>query len=177
MKSYKIYSTGEYSYKVFPNGDIYSLDHSVEFTDGHTQFYKGKKIRHFYQTLKDGSRGYTQVSIQYDKCVRRAIGLHRILAECFIPNPNNYPCVNHKDGNKNNNDLTNLEWCTYSYNNAHAYTVGLNKARCKKVYCKELDMEFPSTKAAAEYIGGNRRGVAAVCNRGGTHKKLHWMYI
>lgn len=39
------------------------------------------------------------------------------MAETFIPNPNNYPCVNHKDENKNNNNIENLEWCTYEYNN------------------------------------------------------------
>ncbi len=51
--------------------------------------------------------------------------LHRLLAETFIPNPDNLPCVNHKDGNKLNNDLSNLEWCTYSHNNKHAYKTGL----------------------------------------------------
>lgn len=53
--------------------------------------------------------------------------LHRLLAEVFIPNPDNLPCVNHKDGNKLNNDLSNLEWCTYSHNNKHAYKTGLKK--------------------------------------------------
>ncbi len=51
--------------------------------------------------------------------------LHRLLAEVFIPNPDNLPCVNHKDGNKLNNDLNNLEWCTYGENNKHAYKTGL----------------------------------------------------
>lgn len=53
--------------------------------------------------------------------------LHRLLAETFIPNPDNLPCVNHKDGNKLNNDLSNLEWCTHSENNKHAYRTGLKK--------------------------------------------------
>lgn len=43
--------------------------------------------------------------------------VHQLVAKAFIPNPNNYPCVNHKDENKNNNKFDNLEWCTYKYNN------------------------------------------------------------
>jgi hypothetical protein len=54
--------------------------------------------------------------------------VHRVLAECFIPNPDNKPCVNHIDGNKLNNSLDNLEWATYSENNQHAYNIGLKTA-------------------------------------------------
>lgn len=53
--------------------------------------------------------------------------LHRLLAQTFIPNPYNLRCINHKDGNKLNNDVNNLEWCDYSYNNKHAYKIGLKK--------------------------------------------------
>ena len=44
------------------------------------------------------------------------MSIHRLLAEAFIPNPNNYPQINHKDENKKNNSLNNLEWCTCKYN-------------------------------------------------------------
>jgi hypothetical protein len=52
--------------------------------------------------------------------------VHRIIAKCFIPNIDNKKCVNHKDGNKHNNSVDNLEWVTYSENHLHAYAV-LNK--------------------------------------------------
>lgn len=57
---------------------------------------------------------------------RKNITLHRALAITFIPNPENLPCINHKDGNKQNNALDNLEWCTVSQNIQHAYDTGLS---------------------------------------------------
>lgn len=63
---------------------------------------------------------YTTVSVH-----KKTRTLHRLLAQLFIPNPNNLPQVNHKDGNKKNNHLSNLEWCSGSENLNHAYQTGL----------------------------------------------------
>lgn len=57
---------------------------------------------------------------------RGNIRVHRIFAEAYIPNPENKPLINHKDGDKANNDIKNLEWSTYSENIKHGYTKGLN---------------------------------------------------
>ena len=62
--------------------------------------------------------GYIMVDLNC-KGKRKRVYLHRILAEAFISNPNNLPCVNHKDENKLNNSLDNLEWCDWTYNNRY----------------------------------------------------------
>ncbi len=59
--------------------------------------------------------GYMMVELFNEKEGKNKL-VHRVVAEAFIPNPNNYPQVNHKDENKLNNNVTNLEWCTAKYN-------------------------------------------------------------
>lgn len=72
------------------------------------------------------SNGYKRVRIcLYGKTELRYI--HRLLAEVFLDNPENKPCVNHIDGNKLNNTLINLEWVSYSENTQHAVKAGLHK--------------------------------------------------
>lgn len=64
--------------------------------------------------------------ILYDGGKRKTTRIHRLVAGTFIPNPNNYEEVNHIDGNKQNNRVDNLEWCTRSHNQIHALNMGLN---------------------------------------------------
>ena len=59
--------------------------------------------------------GYERVGLSKNNKTKKYL-VHRLVAETFIPNPNNYPCINHKDENKQNNNINNLEWCTRSYN-------------------------------------------------------------
>ena len=68
--------------------------------------------------------------------------LHRLLAVHFIPNPNNLPFVNHIDENKTNNNVKNLEWCTFSHNIKHSYKLGLQKPseRQKKIISESAYM-------------------------------------
>ena len=72
--------------------------------------------------------GYEFVCLRKDGHNRNRM-IHRMVAEAFIPNPDNLPVVNHRDGNKHNNDMTNLEWCTNSQNRKHAYDLGLSPQR------------------------------------------------
>jgi len=73
----------------------------------------------------------------------KALKIHREVAKAFIPNPNNLRVVNHKDGNKLNNCVNNLEWCTDSENTIHAYKTGLIKAQrgCNKIGSKLTEKE------------------------------------
>ena len=66
----------------------------------------------------------------------KSMALHRLLAEAFIPNPDNKCCVNHKDGNKTNNHLANLEWVTYSENSQHATDTGLSPIGIERTSAK-----------------------------------------
>lgn len=85
------------------------------------------------------SNGYLTVCLGYanDKNSRgrctKSIPLHRVLAEAWIPNPYGKEEINHKDGNKLNNSLENLEWATYSENIKHAYRTKLRKAHSEKL--------------------------------------------
>ena len=75
-------------------------------------------------SICDNGHGYKQVfvSVKNKRYVRY---VHRLVAECYIPNPNCLPEVNHLDGNKANNNADNLEWCTRGDNARHAYRTGL----------------------------------------------------
>lgn len=140
----------------------------------------GKKDKDGYHTVllvKSGEKKYVRV--------------HRIVAKHFIPNPNNYAVVNHKDANVSNNHVDNLEWCTISYNTKHAYSLGLiispNKGKfgglhkCSKTIIK-MDLagnEIERFKGAKEYAKRNNlsvRSFLGVCRISGEYKGFRYKY-
>ena len=81
-------------------------------------------------------KGYLQIILYKNK--NKKVGrIHRLVAEAFIPNENNFTDVNHIDGNKHNNKVENLEWCNRSYNLKHAYENGLRPTI--KQLCEEIE--------------------------------------
>jgi len=90
------------------------------YSDGTVEsLLTGKKI-----TKRVGPKGYYQINLCINgKC--KTFMFHRLMASVFIDNPHNLPCVNHIDGNKLNNTLSNLEWVTYRYNTLHALKIDL----------------------------------------------------
>ena len=91
-----------------------------------TSKYKQKNKEYVKPYLNN--KGYWCIHLyNYSKCYRKQI--HRLIAEAFLPNPNNLNEINHIDGNTLNNSLDNLEWCTHSYNIKHAWDHGLRKIR------------------------------------------------
>lgn len=110
------------NYLIDELGNIYSL-------------FSGRFLH--YKTDKDG---YKLVNLSKNKKIYTK-KVHRLVAQTFIPNPNNLPEVNHKNGNKTDNCFENLEWVTHKQNIMHSYKTGLHKAyrgtynkNSKKIY-------------------------------------------
>lgn len=112
-------------YEVSNTGEVRSVDRIVFDKNGKAKKLKGKEL--FFTISKIDKHGHLpRASVQLWKnnlCVLKHV--HRIVAEAFIPNYEEKPTVNHKDGNPLNNNVDNLEWATYSENQLHAYRVGL----------------------------------------------------
>lgn len=107
-------------FEVSNKGRIRSKDRIVRSGKGWHREIKGGILK--TRTQANGYKAaHLRVSeIGYD---RTTVLVHRLVAEAFIPNPNNYPCVNHKDEDKTNNCVENLEWCTVAMNNSYGTRV------------------------------------------------------
>jgi len=117
--------------------------------------------------------GYLQVGLTKDKKYKSYL-IHRLVAEAFIPNPDNLPEVNHKDEDKTNNHVDNLEWCDSSYN--------MNYSNSKKVYQYtkegELVKEWDSLRSVSD-AGFTSSTVSNCCNGNKgikSHKDYIWSY-
>lgn len=107
----------------------------------------------------DNGNGYMYVSLIING-KRKNYTIHRLVAETFVPNPNNLPTVNHIDGNKLNNHYSNLEWCTIKYNHEHALRIGLEKGIDgeKNPHCKLKENDI--YKIREDYEKSNLKGYA-----------------
>jgi len=120
------------------------------------------------------SHGY-RVVVLANKGQLKQMLIHRLVAKAFVDNPNNYKEINHKDGNKLNNNISNLEWCTYTENLVHAYKTNLRKT--KKYICVETGKEYSSTIEIERLTGIGRQHISQCCK--GIRKTTggyHWKY-
>ena len=133
----------------------------IVYDDGRIYSKRFKK----FLTPKVNWDGYHRLQIwDSGKCVMT--GWHRIIAETFIPNPENKPFVNHKNGDKQDNRVENLEWCTQKENIQHSWKMGFSKSN------KPVDMltmngdyiqSFDSSEKAGEYINRHSSGITRCC--------------
>ena len=136
-------------------------------------------------------KGYPSVDL-YEGGKRVTKGVHILVAEAFVPNPHGKPEVNHKDGNKHNNNASNLEWVTHKENVQHAWDNGLAKPSRSMLGRKnpyggrkgipirivETGEVFKSSLECEKAINGNNRHIND-CLRGrqNTHRGYHFEYV
>lgn len=159
------YDVAQDRYYVYPNGD--TID-----------FFLGKGMPRVVRN------GYVCVAL-YSPTTKKtnAEYLHRLIGKAFIANPKRLLCMNHKDGDKMNNSLSNLEWCCKGHNNRHAYRSGLRKSghgggHNTPIMCVETGETFKSITQAAEANGLTTSALGeCLSGRNKTCARKHWKYI
>ena len=159
-------------YQVSNMGNVRSVAHSTVYRDGRVGRYEGKML-----VPHDGSNGYKSVNLSKNGVTYLA-NIHRLVAETFLRKDDERNVVNHKDGNKHNNTVGNLEWVTYSENSKHAARTGLlnmepfvvagSTARKKKI--AQIDASgktikvFDSAAEAARQLGLSKGNISSCAN-------------
>ena len=165
-------------YQISNNGDVKSLNRIVKHRDG---------LRNISERILkiSVSRGYKFIAL-FKNGKGKSFLIHRLVAEAFIKNPENKPQVNHIDGNKLNNHVSNLEWCTSSENGIHAYKTGLQIPTWKGKFGKDNKDSKPveqysidgifirlfnGISEASRITGVSITGICDVCNGRKKHAK------
>lgn len=154
-------------YQVSNLGRVRSLDRYITGNNGAIYLRQGQ-----IKEIKPHHSGYLFVSLMKNR-KRKIMAVHRLVAEAFIPNPDNLPQINHKDEDKTNNRVENLEWCTGKYNcnyGTHNKRVSdkLTNGKTSKEICqytKEgiLVRKYPSASEAARQFRGKQGNISQVC--------------
>jgi len=130
-----------------------------------TNGYNHNGYKRVHLTMKDGS-----------ECHKL---MHRLVAEAMIPNPEKFKCVNHINGNKSDNRVENLEWCSHQENAKHAYQIGANKnvRKIKRIFVSGIIETFPSINEAARQTGISVYIISDIL-RGKIYQKeeFKWLY-
>ena len=120
-------------YQVSDSGEIKSLFRYARCRGGF------RSVKESILKPMTANLGYKQVVLCKDLTYKKLF-IHRLVAEAFIPNPLNLPCINHKDANPSNNNVDNLEWCTYKYNSN--YYICKERQRLHMLNRYQNDPEF-----------------------------------
>ena len=138
---------------------------------------KGRvKSKRKVKKISTNKEGYSYVCFS-KKGITKTFLVHRLVAMAFIPNPFNLPTVNHIDGNKLNNHVPNLEWCSYSNNNIHAFKTGLRKDNVFVYQYDENDnfmREYYSLSEANRITGICRKGIKRNLDKNKTYNNYLW---
>ena len=135
-------------YMVSSLGRIKVLDRYIWHTPNNAYSLRKSKI---LKPTNRNSKHYWRINIPSEtgnKASGKMYSVHRLVATAFIPNPNGFTQINHKDGNKDNNCVSNLEWCDQSHNLAHAYKMGLISREKESINCHLRKL----TKQQVSYI-------------------------
>lgn len=132
--------------------------------------YKNSKQPYRILSLSSNQSGYLSVYLRASNGKDHRYTIHRLVAVAFIDNPNNYPCINHKDENKNNNCVDNLEWCSYSYNNAYGTArlrSRITRSRPVSQFTKEgvWIATYVTPAIAADILNCERHTIVRCCNK------------
>lgn len=159
--------------KIIDKGII--TDYSVN------EFGEIKKDTNDYIMKQQIQNGYKHVTLQINKKPKR-FNSHRLVAIAFIPNPENKPYVNHKDGNRTNNCVDNLEWVTAAENTQHAVKTGLMPPTKEKAVV-QFDLngnkirEFKSLSEAERLTGSMNSKICLCCQlKRKQHNGFQWRY-
>lgn len=138
-------------YEVDMYGNVYSVARTVQVNNNGRIYDKPVKSRKM--TASKHSQGYRTVSLTKNGKTE-LLYIHRIVAEAYISNPQNLPYINHKDEDKTNNFVGNLEWCTASYNNTYN---GKNIKHSEKLKGRKFTEEHKE-KIRQSNIGKHHKG-------------------
>ena len=123
-------------------------------------------------------KGYLRVDL-YKDGKKKHYKVHRLVATAFLPNPDNLPQVNHKDEDKTNNRVDNLEFCSAKYNSNFGTRIQrVSEKNRKQILCIETNKIYQSSKQIERELGYPHQSISKVCTgKRKTHKGLHFKFV